>query len=138
VKKFRFIDHTGDVGVVVYGRSIRELFQHASESFFHILTEPENIREIESRNFSLQATGLDELLVEWLNEFLYLFDTQGLLFRRFEIEQLNSQQLKATVGGEKYMEGRHLIKRVIKAVTYHQLQIKEKDGIWETRIIFDL
>jgi len=138
VKKFRFIDHTGDVGVVVYGNSLKELFQHAAESFFHILTEPKNIQEIESRNISLQANGIEELLVTWLNEFLYLFEIQGLLFGRFKINRLNSCHLEAMVWGEKYEEGRHLIKGVIKAVTYHQLQIQEKDGIWGTQIIFDL
>ena len=138
MKKFHFINPTGDVGVVVYGSSLKELFQHAAESFFHILTDPENIQEIESRNISLQANGIEELLVTWLNEFIYLFDTQGLLFRRFEIDQINSKHLNAAVWGEKYEEGRHLIKGVIKAVTYHQLQIQQKGGIWETQIIFDL
>ena len=77
MRKFRFIDHTGDAGVIVQGRSLTELFQHAAESFFHILVKPENIQEVDSRNVSLQAAELEELLVDWLNEFLYLFDTQG-------------------------------------------------------------
>lgn len=137
-EKFRFIDHTADVGVLVYGKSLPELFQHAAESFFSILTEPENIKEVKLRSFSLDAMGLEELLVAWLNEFLYLFDTQSLLFRRFEIEQINNVHLIATAWGERYEEGRHHIKRVIKAITFHQLEIREKGGIWETQIIFDL
>jgi SHS2 domain-containing protein len=136
--KFRFIDHTGDVGVVVFGRSLKELFKHAAESFFHILTELENIQEIKSRKVSLQAYGLEELIVDWLNEFIYLFDTQSLLFRRFEIEKLNNCSLEATVWGEKYEEGRHPIKTLIKAVTFHQLQIEEENGNWKAQLIFDL
>jgi len=137
-KKIRFIDHTGDIGVVIFGKSLPELFQHAAESFFFIVTEPKTIHEVESRSFSLDAPGLEELLVSWLNEFLYLFETQGLLFRRFEIKNLSKEHLEATAWGEKYVEGKHPIKRIIKAVTFHQLMIAEKNGRWQTQIIFDL
>jgi len=137
-KKFRFIDHTADIGVVVYGKTLTELFQNAAESFFSVLLKLKNIHEKESRSFSLDAPGLEELLVSWLNEFLYLFETQGLLFSRFEIKNLSKEHLEATAWGEKYVEGKHPIKRVIKAVTFHQLKIAEKNGRWQTQIIFDL
>jgi len=138
VGKYHFINHTGDVGVVVYGKSLKELFQHAAESFFQILTEPENILGVDSRNISIQAGGLEELLVNWLNEFIYLFDTQSLLFRRFEIEQLNNHHLEAKAWGEKYVEGKHPIKTAIKAVTFHQLLVQKENDNWKTQIIFDL
>ncbi|HPD60632.1 MAG TPA: archease [Thermodesulfobacteriota bacterium] len=137
-KKFRFIDHTADVGVVVYGKNLIELFHNAAESFFSVLIDLKNIRETESRRFSLDAPGLEELLVSWLNEFLYLFETQGLLFSRFEIKNLSKKHLEATAWGEKYTAEKHPIKRIIKAVTFHQLSIQKQKGIWETQIIFDL
>jgi SHS2 domain-containing protein len=137
-KKFRFIDHTADIGVVVYGKSLTELFQNAAESFFSVLIELKNIHEEESRTFSLNAPGLEELLVSWLNEFLYLFETQGLLFSRFEIKNLTKEHLEATAWGEKYTAEKHPIKRIIKAVTFHQLFIQKQRGRWKTQIIFDL
>ncbi len=137
-KKFRFIDHTADIGVVIFGESLPELFQHAAQSFFSVLTEVKNIHEGESRTFSLDAPGLEELLVSWLNEFLYLFETQGLLFSRFEIKKLSSEHLEATAWGEKYTAKKHPIKRIIKAVTFHQLTIQKQKGMWKTQIIFDL
>ena len=138
MRRFRFIDHTGDAGVIVYGDTLPRLFQHAAEALFQILTEPKAIRERASQDFSLKALGTEALLVAWLNEFLYLFDTQGLLFRRFEVKSLDDSRLKATARGEVYEEGRHPIKTTIKAVTYHQLEIRQEKGVWRTRIIFDL
>ncbi len=123
---------------MVYGRNLPELFLHAAQAFFQILTEPKKIRERESQEISLESHGPEELLVSWLNEFLYLFDTQGLLFRRFELRQLNGRHLEATAWGEGYEEGYHPIKTGIKAVTFHQLQIQQEKGIWKTQIIFDL
>ena len=137
MRRFRFIDHTGDIGVVVYGRDLRELFVHAAQAFFQIITEPEKIREKKSEEISLDSNGSEELLVAWLNEFLFLFDTRGLLFRRFDLRQVNDNHLEATVWGEGYEQGRHPIKTVIKAVTYHQLEIKQEKGAWKTQIIFD-
>jgi SHS2 domain-containing protein len=86
----------------------------------------------------LKSKGTEALLVSWLNEFLYLFDTGGLLFRHFEILSLDDRHLKATARGEAYEEGRHPINTLIKAVTYHQLEILKEKGAWKTRIIFDL
>jgi len=137
-KRFRFIDHTADIGVLVYGKSLTELFQNAAQSFFSVLIELKNIHEEKSRTFSLDAPGLEELLVSWLNEFLYLFETQGLLFSRFDIKNLSQEHLDATAWGEKYTAEKHPIKRIIKAVTFHNLFIQKQKGMWKTQIIFDL
>lgn len=138
VTKFRFIDHTGDAGVRVYGESLPALFGHAAEALFESMTEPGKISESESIPISVEASGLEELLVAWLNEFLFLFDTKGLLFRRFEIDSLTEHHLDAIARGETYDGARHPIKTPIKAVTYHGLQIWRNNRVWEAQIIFDL
>jgi SHS2 domain-containing protein len=138
MEKFHFIDHTGDTGVVVYGKSLAELFRNAAESLFTIVTEIKTIQQTTAHHLILQAPGVEELLVTWLNEFLYLFDTRRLLFRRFKIEELDSCHVKAVAWGEEYNEERHPIKTLIKAVTFHQLRIEEQGGVWKSQIIFDL
>jgi SHS2 domain-containing protein len=136
--KFEIIDHTGDVGIRVHGESLSGLFQNAAEAFFAILMERKTIRKRRSQRISLQASGIDELLVAWLNEFLFLFDARGMLFSGFDIESLDEQHLEATVHGEGYDKERHEINTLIKAVTYHQLYVRpEKEG-WRAQIIFDL
>jgi SHS2 domain-containing protein len=137
-RKFEFIDHTGDMGVRVFGQSLSALFQHAAEALFHIITDPKTIHEKESRRVSVQARGREELFISWLNEFVYLFDTHGYLFRRFEVLGLDQHLIEAMVYGETYEEGRHPIHRVIKGATYHQLRINQGKGGWEAQVIFDL
>lgn len=138
MRRFRYIDHTADAGIQVYGRDRAELFRHAAEGFFHILTDPNKIVETESREISLEAGDLEELLVRWLSEFLFLFDTEGLLFRRFDLGLLNDHHLQAEARGEPYDEGRHPIKTPIKAVTYHRLRVRREGGVWKAEVIFDL
>jgi SHS2 domain-containing protein len=137
-RKFEFIDHTGDIGVRVFGENLSALFQHGAEALFRIITDPKTIREKESRRVYVQAQGREELFVSWLNEFVYLFDTKGYLFGRFEILDLGDHFIEAMVYGETYEEGRHTIHRIIKGATYHQLQIDQGKGWWEAQVIFDL
>ncbi len=135
---FSFIDHTGDLGIRVWGESPQVLFLHAAEAFFHIITDRRRIRKRDSRRISLRADGLEELLVTWLNEFVFLFDAEGLLFTHFQILSLDEHRIEAIARGEVYEEGRHPIKTTIKGATYHQLRIYQQGGMWEAQVIFDL
>ena len=137
-RKFRFIDHTADMGIEVRGESLSLLFQHAAEGLFHIITEPEKIRERQSLKISVRANGLEELLVNWLNELIYLFETRGFLFRRFEVLGLGDYFIEAAAYGEIFEEGYHPILRTIKATTHHQLHVTAGKAGWEARVIFDL
>jgi len=136
--KFEYLEHTGDLGFRAFGKNLPDLFRHAAEALFQVITDPATVRSAESRSITIKATNLDELLISWLNEFLYLFDTQGLLFRDFDFISLNEQALQATARGERYDQSRHPIKTTVKSATYHQLQIKQADGSWEARVILDL
>jgi len=138
MRKFEFLDHTGDLGIQAYGNSLEELFRHAAEALVYVITDPETVRPAEARKITIQANSLDELMVSWLNEFIYLFDTQGLLFHDFDLTALNEKALEATARGETYDESRHPIKTTVKSATYHQLHIRQHKGIWEAQVILDL
>ena len=91
-----------------------------------------------SHKITVKADGPEDLLVNWLNEFVFLFDTEMLLLRDFDIASLNEHHLEATVHGERYDEKRHPIKTTIKGATYHQLGIYREKNIWKAQVIFDL
>lgn len=137
-KKFRFLDHTGDLGILVYGGNLEELFSNAAEAFFDIITDVRRIRESTERIIRAQGPNLEELMVRWLGELLYVHDVDGLLFRSFSIDELRDGSLKARARGEAFDEKRHVMKTEIKAVTYHQIQVRKEKGRWRARIIFDL
>lgn len=138
MRKFEFVDHTGDLGIRVFGKSLSDLFHHAAEALFHVITDPETILPKETRKIAVAGHGPEELLISWLNEFIYLFDTRGLLFREYEFIFLNEKSLEALVRGEPYDENRHPIKTTVKSATYHQLQIRQEKGEWEAQVILDL
>jgi len=137
-KGFEIIDHTADVGIVVYGADLKQLFSNAALALFSLVTNPKSIRQALQRDVKIISEDEDSLLVEWLNELIYLFDAEHILFNRFDIERLTSDSLQASCYGENIDPLRHKIRIGVKAATYHMLKIdKESDG-YKVQIIFDI
>jgi len=136
--RFELVDHTGDLGVRVFGESLSQLFEQAAHALTFILTEPETIRLKETRKIRLEAETDEELLITWLNELVYLFETKGLLFKTYNVLSVHDHRLEALAQGESYVEGLHPIKTTVKAATYHQLKIENHQGVWTAQVIFDL
>jgi SHS2 domain-containing protein len=139
MKKFEFLDHTADIGIRIFGRSSGELFENAGLALFHIITDPAKVRDKEQRSFNLQRDCIEELLVEWLSNLLYLHDIEAVLFSRFHIKIIDATSLQAEAWGEIFSEKNHYIKTEVKAITYHNLRVTRRDdGIWTATVILDL
>jgi SHS2 domain-containing protein len=143
-RRYRLIKHTSDTGLIAYGESLAEAFASAAWGMFSIIADLRRVKEVDSRQVEVSALDTEGLLFEWLNSLLYFFDTEMLLFRKFDIEELNGYQLKpsttlrlkATCWGEKCDPSRHRLKTGIKSATYHLLTVdKEKNRV---RVIFDV
>ena len=137
-KSFEIIDHTADVGIVAYGANVEELFSSAALALFSLITELESVEEKLHLDLEVSSEGRDSLLIEWLNELIYLFDVKHILFNRFDIESLTHNDLKATCYGENFDPMRHKIKIGVKAATYHMLRLEKNGGGYKSQIIFDI
>ena len=138
MKRFEVLEHTADVGLMVYGNDLRALFENAGEAFFDLMTDLRKVRLRTERKIEIGNESLERLMVDWLTGLLYLHDVENLLFKRFIVESVGKEGLKATVKGEPFKEGVHVMKTGVKAVTYHQIEVRKEDGGWRARIILDL
>ncbi len=136
-KDFEIVNHTADVSIIAYGASPSETFANAARALFSLITELNNVAEVLHRDIELVAPDQESLLVAWLNELIYLFDTENVLFKRFEISKLNNTQLKARSYGEKVDKSKHKLKTGVKAATYHMLRIDKGDGC-KAQVLFDI
>jgi len=138
MKRFKILDHTADIGVIVYGKDLKALFENAGGVFFHLICD---LRRVKSRieiKIEIKGEPLERLMVDWLSQLLYLHDVENLLFKKFSVESVGENGLKAIAAGEPFQEGVHVIKTEVKAVTYHQIQVCQEDEGWKAQIIFDL
>ncbi|MCL0079306.1 archease [Dehalococcoidia bacterium] len=134
---FEFTDHTADIGIIAYGNSVEEVFVNAAYGMFSLIADPDKVAEVIRHQVVAEAPDQEELLVTWLNELLYLFDAEDLIFSRFEIVDLRQQYVRAMAYGEKVDPSRHNLKTQVKAATYHQLKL-EKGDEFSARIILDI
>jgi len=134
--KYWLTEHTADVGLVAYGGTLAQAFASAARGMFSIITDLRMVKDTVSRQVEVSAPDTEALLFEWLNSLLYFFDVEMLLFRRFDIEELNGNRLKATCWGEKYDSSRHRLKTGIKSATYHLLTVDREKNL--VRVIFDV
>jgi len=147
MKAYNLIDHTADVGLKAYGKSLSEAFQNAAKGMFDIITDKSEIENIGQYNIKLEADDLEQLLVDWLSELLYIHSTKNIVFIHstknivfgfFKVDlDEKKKSLSATVFGEKLDMSKHKIGSEIKAVTYHLLEVKKSKPFY-VQVLFDI
>lgn len=136
--RYQTFEHTADIGIEIFGSSLADLFENAAWGFLDTLTDATKVERREKQKLVVSAGSREELLVRWLSELLFLYDTERKLFGHTKVLKLADQQLEAEVQGEKFDPLRHAIRYEIKAVTYHALSVREDQGLWKARVIFDI
>lgn len=136
MKHYELIEHTADVGVKAYGKTVAEAFEHAAEAMFDIITDTSTIHAVGQYDIELESPDLEQLLVDWLSKLLFLNDAEDLVFGKFEVT-ITGTRLSARVLGEKYNTKKHRMGVEIKAVTYHMIKVNEKDPIF-VQVLFDI
>lgn len=134
---FQVIEHTADMGIEVRADSREELFVQAARGLREILSAT-TVTGGAERTIEIEGGDVPELLVKWLNEILFLLETERFFPIDFVIEEVTDDHLRGRIRGEPFDPERHSIEREIKAVTYHQLRVEKQDGLWQARIFVDL
>ena len=136
---YEYLEHTADAGMRVWGDSVDLLFTHAAMGLFELMAVLESIDETVSIEIEVKADSIEMLLVSWLDELIYQHEVELIFFKRVEILSINSEELFARAYGEPTNFDKHIVYTEIKAVTYHQLYVREiENGVWEAQVIFDL
>ena len=135
---FEIIDHTADVAIAAYGADMKKAFSNVALGMFSIMTDIKKVNETFVRDVAVTADEMKVLLVSWLNELLFICEVEKILFKKFDISELNGTRIVAKCYGEKIDPKRHRIKTEIKAATYHMTQIEQKrDGV-RVQVLFDI
>lgn len=142
MKKYKFINHTADLGIKVWGKTREDLFENAAYSMFDIMADLSKVEAKELIKVRIETQigqeNMEELLADWLRDLLSKFNIEEYLLKEFKIGKIDSQGLEAEVRGEKLDLSHHSLKREIKAVTYHELEVKKVPKGWEAQVIFDI
>lgn len=145
MSNYKFFDHTADIGIEISGRTKKELFANAAYAMFDILIDNngskiKSTKKTQKRQKTVTVTGSDveDLLINFLREILYLFNGTGWVVSHYEIMECGNKRLKARLMGEPYNKKKYSIKTEIKAVTYSGIKVEKQKSGWKTRVIFDV
>jgi SHS2 domain-containing protein len=127
---YRFVDHTAELEVELESESAEGVLGDALQAFAE-LAGPATGEEIEHR-VVIEANDLLTLLVGWLEELVFLAETEGFVPERADLA-LDGLRLSALVRGRRG-EPRPLVK----AVTLHRLRLRSENGVWKGRVVLDV
>ena len=137
-KPYKELDHTADLRLEIRALTWKQLLQNAAIAFTDQLTNRDAVSEQSQQAVTIQAPSRDELLVACLKKMLLLFEINGFVTHRLQVQACSSTTLRAVAHGERFDPQRHPPKTEIKAVTYHQLEVKRVWWGWRARVIFDI
>jgi SHS2 domain-containing protein len=135
MKRFEEFEHTADVGIRAFGNTLEELFESAALGMCHLMAGDRELRPLVSRELTVTAVDVEQLLVRFLSELVYLTDVQRIIFSHFRIS-IDGSTLTADCQGEGIGSDRSGLGIEIKAVTYHMLKVNVEEG-W-IQVVFDV
>lgn len=138
-RSFAYTDHTADVGMRVEGESLAALFSYAA--FGLLAYTVENLERLAATTqvaVEMQAPSDPELLVDWLNERLFLFDARGEIHAWPELDEVGDGRLVGRSGYAPVDWERMDFGPEVKSVTYHGLELARRGDLWVAEVIFDL
>ena len=129
---------TADLGIHVWAPDCVELFRQAARGLWSVMFDPARVRKERSAVVTVSAADREALLVAWLNELVFVAETEHFAMADCTIAVFTETQLTANVWGETIAPDRHRLGSGVKAVTYNQLAISPTAGGWEARVVVDL
>lgn len=137
--RYEPFEHTAEAGIIARGGSLAEAFANTAEGMYALMLDLETVAEREEREIALDGQSTEQLLIDWLLELIFLTETEDMVFRRFQIDELSESRLRARAWGERFDTERHRSYNVmVKAVTQHLLEIVREGSGYRIRVLFDI
>jgi|ERR1051326_265425 SHS2 domain-containing protein len=124
--------HTAEIELAVDATSPEAVFAEAGEAFAELISLGLDGEQHDHR-VAIDAADLGALLVEWLEELIFLADTESFVPERVDDLRLDETNLTATLVGR-----RGQVEPLVKAATYHNLRFACDDGVWHARVVLDV
>ena len=135
---WQHFDVEADVGVHAWGSSRAEAFARAAEGMFALIVAASDIVPCETREARAQGDTLETLLVNWLNECLYVHEIEGFAVARVDVDTCRDGLVHGVLHGEPLDPARHRLLAIVKAAIHHQVQVLERTDRVEVRVVVDV
>ena len=135
---YEYFDVEADVGIHAWAATAADAFAQAALAAFALTVDPSEVAAVERRDVRAQGESREELLVNWVNECLYVHEIEGFVAQRVEVDVCDSGVIHGTVVGEEFDGAKHHPGTIVKAATFHHATVTEANGRCEIRLIVDI
>lgn len=133
--KYEFLEHTADAGLKAFGATVEEIFANAALGMFDLMTDVGTVSPRGEIEVLVDSQDAESLLVDWLTELLYVHEMENVYLCEFDVS-IEELSLRARVRGETVDPAKHPAEVLVKAVTYHLIEVKPEEGY--AVVIFDI
>jgi SHS2 domain-containing protein len=134
--KYKFIDHTADIKFQAQGKSLEEAFRNAALAMQEVMTRSTKIKPIIKKKISVSGKDKESLLYNFLEEFLFLLDSEGFILSKVDKIKIQDDTLEAEVSGDQV--SKYKISNDVKAVTYNSMFVREDKGKFIAQVVLDV
>lgn len=141
---FRHSEHTADVLVEAWGRTLEEAFEQAALAVYEVATDTSRVAPRKRVDVEVEGVDVENLLYRWIEAFLAYTDSEGLMFSLFRVcrvEKLDEDRWRivSAAWGEPFDPERHEHRTYVKAMTYAQMEVKQvSDHCWKLQFVVDI
>ena len=136
--QFELLEHPADIGFRAGGNSLEELFANCARALMAIIFDPSGVTPAAQWTLEAEASDLDSLMVNWLNEVLFYIDTRRVAFHAFDVSFPTPLNVTCLASGEPRDAVKHPVRLSVKAVTYHQLKVSQTGDTWSADVYVDV
>jgi SHS2 domain-containing protein len=130
---YRWIEHTAELELAIDAPTREAVFEDALAAFAELTRDPAAGGEPATKTIALEAADQEALLADWLSELVFLAETEDFVPQRIDELVLREQSLEAVVRGRRGHPA-----PLVKAVTYHGLELREEADGWRASIVLDV
>ena len=131
-------DHTADLGLRVRAESFEGLCEEAACGLTEVIAgDPGMIRPVLGETITVPGVEPVWLLFDLLSELLVAFELRRMLFAECRVVRTNDG-IRADCRGERFDPAWHQLAHEVKAITQHELEVRQSAAGWRATLILDI
>ncbi|MEB3787940.1 MAG: archease [Desulfurococcales archaeon] len=139
---FRHEEHTADVLIIAWGRTLEEAFEWSARGVYEVITDTSRVRPESRIDIEVEGIDLYNLLYRWIEEMLLYTDAEGMVFGDWRVcrivEESGTWRIVSSAWGERFDPERHEHRTIVKAMTYAQMEIEKDGDCWRVQFVVDI
>ena len=137
MEPYCYLEHTADVKFQAFGNTLEEAFTNSAYALTNLLHKGE-VKSVQDYHIHAEGRDLESILYSFLEDFIFLLDSKNFLLSRVKNITINTDRtcLQADVTGDN--AANYELELGIKAVTYHDMFVKQEQGRWITQVVLDI